>query len=345
MADESEEKNGVKLPPKLNLRKELSKSESEDSEPAEKGPGPEVSPNAPPSSGADTIPAQPAELAPGSPLGTKPGKPQAPTTEQPAEPAKAGQPKKETSRIPLETAKPAGPGAPGSPGTITKRPVLKKGETSRIPLSAVGADEGERAGAPKTIKIKPTLPPGAVRFGKPGQEGEGTAEAPEDEKSKTSRIPLEKALSPDEGEAETGAEEAPQTVKLKPSSEAPTIKAKPAAKDALGKTARLDIPPEEEAEAEEAGEEGPTPTRRKTIRVKRPQQRPGMPSAEVARAEGAPAAQPVPGAAPKAPGKLSWIFPVVAAAAIVVACVVVYLLAVQALPDMNLSWPGKIGSV
>ena len=226
-----------------------------------------------------------------------------------------------------------------------------KRETSRIPLSAAmptapvpGA--APKPAAPKTIRIKPAPAGGAAI---------DTSQA---EKRKTSRISLESALG-------TGAEgegapppARPQTIRLKRPGEPATVKAVPApeaSKDgsALSKTSRLDESTEE-AEA--------TPTRRKTIKVKRPTARTAVKTLAVARPEGAakaaPQAAPILGApagmsAPS--GEPNVAFSIISIAALLVTCFCIYMFASQvfgpnssgtklsyALPEMNLSFPGKL---
>ena len=114
------------------------------------------------------------------------------------------------------------------------------------------------------------------------------------------------------------------------------------------KTSRLDTSLPPEAEGEDV-----SPTRKKTIRVKRPGERPGV--AAAAAVETAPAAQPAPGMV-QAPARTGWFFPVVALVAVLVSAVTLYVLAAQTfgpmnasltrltygVPSLNLGWPGKI---
>jgi len=273
-----------------------------------------------------------------------------------------GGPKSSTSRIPLEAASPA-PGVtqpatppvplmpPASEAKTVKKAIAKK-ETLHIPLDAAAPSplittEGG-PGRPKTIKIKPvSVPPpaGGSTLGQtaPLQSLTPRVEDLPAEKRKTSRISLEAALAE---EPKAVAPEASQTVKPKRPDEAPTVEAipvpAPAAPqgDSLGKTSRLDLPSPDEGEAE-------TPTRRKTIRIKRPTQKPGVRSVAVKRSadEEEPAEASGATAEPIAEDNPGVMFSIVAIAAIIVICVTLYMQAAQAYPDMNLSWPGKIAAV
>jgi len=269
------------------------------------------------------------------------------TAAPPAPGEQPGATKQETSHIPLEAAAPVVAAVADAQPT---RPVLKKSETSRIPLNAAVAAAGEdkpRPGAPKTIRIKPATTPTGLRAAPPvgaaAPDMPRTVAEPLAAKSKTSRISLETALAPETKQAQAAG---PATVKLKPPSEAPTVKvAKPPTaqateetKAAMSKTSRLDDLPAEDEESEDE-----SPTRKKTIRVKRPDQQSGLKAPAVARVGG-----PVPPgtAAPQKTGTVGWIvFSVLAVAAVFVACVLVYVLAVQAVPSLGLSWPGKIAAL
>jgi len=179
-------------------------------------------------------------------------------------------------------------------------------------------------------------------------------------KRKTSRIPLEEALTADK-EPDEAAEPAdparPKTIKIKrPGSETATVKAKkpaPADKTAteadnseLSKTSRLDIPPD----ATDA-----TPTQKKTIRVKRPDGgAAAKPAATPHPAKGVVPPEPMGPIRSDEPGT---VWAILALAASLVMCVLIYVLAAQAVgPNIsltglsswtdgpNLSWPGKIAN-
>ncbi len=281
-----------------------------------------------------------------------------PLKPKPAPAAKAPEPAEANAE-----AAPAGE-EPETPGkTDTKR------KTSRIPLDSARAPEAEEKEEeakastlkPKTIKIKPSTPLPKVRSTQPLSitvpiADEDSAKIQADaEKRKTSRIPLEEALTADmESEVPAVAADParPMTIKIKrPGSEAATVKARkpapPAADDGeMGKTARLDNLPIDEADT--------TPTQKKTIRVKRPDAASGAAPAAAAPRPGLGLMPPEPIEEPRSdePGA---VWAILALAATVVLCVVIYMFAAQAFgPNVsgtalsswtggpNLSWPGKI---
>lgn len=375
------------LPPKINLRKTgVLKVGS---------PGEEAGTETPSAAAAPA--AQP--VPSGFSLTPKPVEPAAPTP-TPAPVAAAAQAK------PASSAEGPSPAIPAAPKPLQAKPATtalsgglsSKNETSKIPLEAARAmTEDELATtAPKTIRIRPTAAvsaaaPATIRVAKPAGQPAPSAASPSpapppataklagaasyDEKRKTSRISLEAALGGARKAEAPGAPEggAPKTIRLKRPTEAATVKAVGApgepvnAKTAeldkvLRKTAQLD----EEAEAVAAG---PSPTRRKTIRVKRPTQRPAVKGGKkvvvsqeagvIAGPDGAaapamaPAPETIPAAAPSdEPGI---VFSLGAVAAILVTFLVIYVLACQAfgpnssltklsyaLPELDLAWPGKI---
>ena len=255
------------------------------------------------------------------------------------------------------TMPPAGPApaqAPAAPALTSKR------ETSKIPLEmakAMHSSTPTGASAPKTIRIKP---PSAL----PGPASAPSAAAMASaEKRKTSRISLESALNSDTKEsASTGA---PETIKLKRPSEASTVKVVGAPAlgtddDAKSKTARLDDIPG-------ATEEDASPTRRKTIKVKRAPSPSvvGAPSAgaepEVAGMPSTPSGIPLPAFArppePEPPSdELGWPFALVAVITLIVSFLTVYVISAQCFgpndvcrtqlsygaEGMRLEWPGRI---
>jgi len=269
-----------------------------------------------------------------------------------------------------EAAEPVKPSAVADP-----KPEMPSGKPeskgpSRIPSEAAKPAAVLKTAAPtatpKTIRIKPAAPVSAA--GKPAM-GERPA-VPEarkgpglEGKRKTSRIPLEKVLSPEEQDSGKSDEGVPKTIRLKRPSVAPTAgvpkraesadaKAKAPAeeeKPASGKTARLD--------AQLAEAESPTATRRKTIRVKRPTQKPAAEGISVARAPeaGKPARKEEGAEAVGAVDEPGLVFSILTIAATLLACVAIYVLAAQAIgPNVsltrlsynvrgpNLAWPGKI---
>jgi hypothetical protein len=174
-----------------------------------------------------------------------------------------------------------------------------------------------------------------------------------EEKRMTSRINLEAALSTEEGSDGKAGSIGPKTIRLKRPGDASTIKAVPRpkmvkpAEDAgsavMNRTARLEVPEEKAEDAE--GTEGASPTRRKTIRIKRPTHGPGEDAPIViARAEAAAAAQgeEMDGMPFSLDDEPNPAFPILAIAAVLVILVTIYLFTVQVFPAWNLSWPGKI---
>lgn len=425
MADDSGQKNGADLPPKIDLRKQgilkngKGPSGEAPAQPAQPPPKQETSdestePVRPDASSTQTtvrikIPDMPTEedeaprQAPGKPPAAATGKDDAApaASDKPARPAiKISSPggsagaQAKTIRIGKTPQQPAGDdtSTPLKPRTVSvpkpaETPAEQdpKRKTSRVPLEkATAIPQGQQSGTPKTIRIKPKAVPGKTtdlsalnRIGKgeaaqPAGGDETAGAKPEsklDSKRKTSRISLESAFTGEETEsakepgqapapAETKPAGAPKTIRLKKPSEAGTIKVKKDAdkeeaeggedtKAALGKTARLDDLPDLEEE------EGATPTRRKTIRVKRPTAKPTVepgagapPAAAVARAQPAEDTQA---------DQVHWVFPVFTALSVLVLLTVIYMFSAQTfgplvcgtqtsygLNELNLAWPGKI---
>ena len=308
MADNPQENDAGALPPKLDLRaKGLVKSNNQDAKPLAPKPAaptPAPKPIIPklinPSEGPPKpIPLTPATAKPApapaaaapkplapKPLTTKAPAPKVSTTSTPRAPVTEAQ----TVHIKIpKTGRPSvAPAAAqkqvtsSSAPTIAAAPPVKK-ETSRIPLSEAKASPTIKASpptdGPKTIRIKPK--PATAQTQKVAQPGVIPGQDPTTDKRKTSRISLEAALASD-APAATAAPAHPKTIRLKRPSETATVKvsAKPGAAPPpaaesmtpstakLEETSRLDMPPVEEKTG--------TPTRRKTIRVKRPTQKPGV---------------------------------------------------------------------
>ena len=269
----------------------------------------------------------------------------APSGEQPAEegsaagtpaPVPGGQQlKKQTTRVDLTAVQPEPPGA-------------GKKKTSRISLTEAGVPAAPVV--PKTIRLTP--PPSAVRplTGLAAMQAAKPAapagETPDRPKSQTSRIPLEAALAADEQNAgaptlaaEPLTTAVPKTIRIKRPGQGPTVKlTKPEGETAPGaeksKTSRVDI-------AAATVTEAPQATQRKTIKIRRPEgaaARPAARTVTVARTE-AETTQTEPEVAVGGPGVT---FVIATAAALLVACVMIYILMVQAFPGMNLSFPGKV---
>jgi hypothetical protein len=277
------------------------------------------------------------------------GPPEAPQEGAPAPAA----PKKQTTRVDLTTAQEAASA------------VQAKKQTSRLPLeTAVPPPAGQAlAGTPPGI---PTAPK-TIRLQRPPQATTVSAfQAPPaapssatdkiGAKKMTSRIPLEAALTPEEAPAAApaaGTATTPRTIRIKrptptgveagakvapPPAEAADVQATVA--KAKSQTAKIEEMPEALAEISQ-------PTQRKTIKIRRPD---SMQAALSRPPEGlAPAAAAV--AAPEAAvfaapaeGKPLWnaIFAVAGIAAIIVICVLIYVLATQALPGAGFRLPGQI---
>lgn len=259
------------------------------------------------------------------------------------------------AQVPGISIKPAVPAAEGSPSA--GEPGLKR-ETTRIPLETARAETvppAQEPGGPKTIRIKPAAPSATIRLTPPP----GTLQA---EKRKTSRISLEAARPPREGvqpEA-PGPAEAPKTVVLKRPDEAATVKAprplaRPMARDeaktAMTKTARLDETSQVDADETQA-------SRRKTIKVRRPSQPAAISLAAATQGETRDAEQPrfqepIFEAVQEDQPHVS--FSVLAIMALLVTMVTVYMFMAQTFgpnvsltnlsygaPGLDLAWPGKM---
>ena len=358
MAGDGNGENDVKLPPKLDLRRQgiLRENPVAAAVPNSAGDGrpkTETVRLVVPPEPAATAQAE-AAVNPAPPAAAQPSA-AADTLGARAAPMKPLQPK----GMPPSAATVAGP-----EGTAETKPGAKH-ETSRIPLEFAKGRPMVPADRPKTILIKPgvpvpprkaTQPLTVTQVPTPLSDADTAAAA----KRKTSRIPLEAAFTAERKDAGSGAG-GPKTIKLKRPGEAATVKAAemaqteegaaaPEAKagsegrPASGDTARLD-------EQVPAASEEETPTRKKTIRVKRPSDTPGVRAAgplpiSVTSAETA-VAEDEPG----------WVWALVNVAAIAVVAVVVWMLAAQVFgPNASLTplsynvngpdlaWPGKISA-
>ena len=232
----------------------------------------------------------------------------------------------------------------------------EKSKTTRINLGAFGA---ETTGTPKTIKIQRPSEASTIKLNRPPPVG-GTPASPlaatpaapppsqAQAKRQTSRISLQEALTtPTEaqagaGQAQTIAETpapsgGPKTIRIKRPGDAagaPAPAPEPAAVSA----------PAAGGEAAAPGEAGP-PTQRKTIKLRRPGAGPegeaGRASVTLPKAAADFAAAQAAGPKTEAdePGP---VFAVLSLAGVLVAAAVVYLICVQALPNLNLTWPGQV---
>ena len=358
--DQNSNGNGQQVPPRVDLRKQAGQEAQKsyqtahidipETEPARPAKPPTVVFKPSPIQGMkpgdrlQTMEINPADLEQPAP---SPAPGQSPTVSikplgVPVQPGAAPTSKRETSRIPLEMAKPP-LGAPArplpGPTTIRVKPVVIR-QTVDL-AQAVPDTSGE---APQAASTAPAEQPVPATSGK----------------SKTSRISLESVLGSQPGASSQTAEIAapegddePRTIRIKRASERPTVlKAPPPQPSAppqasLGQTARLELPPETPPIAlAEAG--GQSPTRKKTIKVKRP----GMEGEE----EAAPAAvarpQPVPQKTTDMP---HWSFGVVAVVTALALVVLIWVLMAQTFgrnislttlsygwPECDLHWFGKI---
>jgi hypothetical protein len=225
------------------------------------------------------------------------------------------------------------------------------------PAAATPPPAPAPAGGPlKTVEVRAAGPQATIRINRPPTAP--AVPAGTDSKRKTSRISLDAAL-PGAGGTPAQKTLAPKTIRLKRPAQpgglqVPAPAAAPAAETppsgaAVSKTSRLDTA------ALDASASSGSPTRRRTIRVKRPLGQ-GEVGTDGLPVEGPPGSvawqQPVPEVAQDRPNV---VFHIVAIAAIVVLAVVTYLQSAQAFgPNVcltpysyakdgpDLSWPGKI---
>ncbi len=327
MPDDTPTNGDGRLPPKLKIRPQAAAPADSSSEPAA------ASEVAPPSQETARLVVQPAE---------EPA-PRAP------EPAPAGgsslkiRPKAGSTPEPRLTIKPRAGKAETPPPTAAETGETaqeSKRKTSRIPLERAKPvpTMEDPASKPKTIKIKPAVPLPKLQA---TQQIPLTAELPDESaetaKRLTSRIPLEDALKTGASEPSGPAlaitpKAAQKTITIKRPSvgnATPAADETPAASgvEAMSKTARIDLPPEEPAEPQ-----------KKTIRLKRP----GEGTAPAAPA----AAQPVVQIEQRPVAADLGVFSMLGALATVVVLVLL-LLCVGAQYDdgaLGIPWPGKIES-
>jgi hypothetical protein len=367
MADESDKEDAPQLPPKLNLRRQgiLKKD-------------PTIAPDASAKQETSRLVVEPADVEAAAAATSVPApKPEAEASgaAAPSIKLKPLAPKPAAPKAAAPAAASDAAAATTTPPDATKADTKRK--TSRIPLASATPSEpgGDSATEPigikpRTIKIKPSAPVPKIRSTQPlsitvpmaeedAAESASVRAASDAEKRKTSRIPLEEALTADKESdepAEPDDPARPRTIKIKRpgSSEAATVKLKkaPSANDKtqanMGKTARLDHLDLTDADR--------TSTQKKTVRVRRPNApQAGKPAInrEVAAPSGRGLLPPEPlEAESDEPGVVWALFGI---AAMLVLCVVIYLLAAQAVgPNSSgtqlsswkegpaLSWPGKI---
>jgi hypothetical protein len=272
-------------------------------------------------------------------LNLTPPQPPAPPAAAQGEDAPATQvvspaPKKQTTRIDLTA--------------VTGAPTPPKKQTSR--LTMVPADAGQAtaktirlAPAPAKPAALPTLPPPVPAPAPPPLTGR-LVPPEEAAKSKTSRIPLEAAVGPEQAAGEQAG--VPKTIRIKRPGSAATWKVPKApgpeeeapaapAEAAKSKTAQIDvsgIAPEAPGQA----------TQRKTIKIRRPDgttgpTRPAGRTLQVARLE--PELEEELAGEVEGPGI---VYSIVAIAAVCVAAFVVYVIVAQFNPGMSATLPGAI---
>ena len=239
-------------------------------------------------------------------------------------------PKKETARLDL----PFHPPSASSPKRATSPiPAAQQDEGGTVP-AIQGAKTIKLAPAPsRPTAVSPFQPPASVSLS-------------EDAKRQTARIPLEAALSSRGGAiTETGATGQPKTIRIK----------RPMQPPAAGRTGSPPMPSAEPVAA--ATPPGPSksetsrvegippetttaqPTQRKTIKIRRAEDsaKPIPRSVAVARIESESAERLA--AETQSLGK---VYPWIAAAALVVLCVLAYVLALQAFPSLGWKFPGQV---
>lgn len=259
----------------------------------------------------------------------------------------------------------------GSGATLSAKPItlkakpVSKSETAKIPLAS-GITIVDDAPHTKTIKIKPVSLSESIRIDvAPGVKASiPTSPAVKIAKSQTSKIPLDAVLSADSPVNNSG----PKTIRLKRPSATSTPTAVPTPAPAVAKIAKdvkSDISKTSRLDIEDAGiDSSATPTRRKTIRVKRPSAGGAAPSLNIARSEpvsSSGGALPTAGA-PLPPVPLEEeveekcaVSGIASIAALFIVCTLIYVLLAQAtgkdrslsqlscfMPELNLSWSGRI---
>jgi hypothetical protein len=240
------------------------------------------------------------------------------------------QPKKATTRIDMAAA-----------AMIPE----EKSKTTRINLGAFGPESG----VPKTIKIQRPSEASTIKLNRPPAAPSAPVPAPAapplspaQAKRQTSRISLQEAfVAPAEGQA-AGA--APTDVQPAPSGPK-TIRIKRPGDAAGAPQSPAPAPTSAPAEEQPPIEAGP-PTQRKTIKLRRPGGADGdaRPSVTLPRAAAdfAAAQAAGPDTDEDEPGAT---FSILSLVAVLVCCVMVYMLCVQALPALGLSWTGQVPSL
>jgi hypothetical protein len=263
------EENGRPVPPKVDLRKQSGQPQHLE---------PTVSQELPPQKPTPTA-ARPTVIVKPMPVALDPSERH--QTMQ-INPADLGVGTGAPAPSPSPTVSVRSIGLPSMPGAQSV-----KRETSRIPLELAKPSFGAQSRplpGPSTIRVKPVVIRQTVDLTRaaPDGLGEGAPVPPvslESGKRNTSRISLESVLSGQPGAPSQTAEisppevdDEPRTIRIKRSSDRPSLRSggtsPVAAQTSPGQTARLELPPETPAVAPgEAGSQ--TPTRKKTIKVKR----------------------------------------------------------------------------
>jgi hypothetical protein len=223
----------------------------------------------------------------------------------------------------------------------------EKSKTTRINLGSFGVDP---ASTPKTIKIQRPSEASTIKLNRPGTSL-GTPPVPltpaapppsqAQAKRQTSRISLQEALTPPaEGQAPAASAQ-PLAETSAPSGGPKTIRIKRPGDGAGAAPESVAAPA---TAAEPAADSGP-PTQRKTIKLRRPGS--GADGETVHHAAVLPKSA-ADFAAAQAAGEQEdtnepgvW-FGVLSIAATLVCATLVYLLCVQALPTLGLTWPGQV---
>lgn len=241
------------------------------------------------------------------------------------------------------------PGQSGEVAPATEPSLVSKKKTARLSLDSVSAEPGAVATpvagpgvASKTIRLAPAMTTQISSSAIPALGKALTGSFLMDEvKHKTSRIPLESVLPGAAPVASSGgADSIPKTIKVK----RPTItaspvnlkpeEAAPVTQPGKNQTARVEITPDMVADTQQ--------TQKKTIKIRRPE---GVGGEAKAPSEGraisiARAAAPEGGVAVAARDQVAKphvAFVGIAAAALLVLCFMIYVLAAQVYPDLGLS--------
>ena len=256
------------------------------------------------------------------------------------------------------------------PKTVNMTPPPSIGSSSKKQTSRISLDEvmsGGPAGGEKTIRLKPVGSPQAASVAEPAvirgpaaEPAQTTEAAATAAKRKTSRISLDSVL----GGTPDPSAEGPKTIRLKRPSEAATVKLgqsspSPVTNAPAKPAPKAPAPPVAKKTAVASDDEEASPTRRKTIRVKRPaggikiKSSASQADADGAAASGegisAPVSQQVKEDRP------NWLFLVCEIAAVLVVCATIYAFTAQACgpnasmtelsygaPELFLSWPGRV---